>query len=151
IILGISTFASKARHGIALTRKAVQDVRVVAVYTLAILGTTWLAIALLSQSGRATLHAQSSVLTTLLIITNLFSFGFFGALAFHALHRVPHRHPSADIPISLIDEASPLPLGKKWRVAIRPIMEVVLALGGVIVMVQTGEAFAMDVAILGLV
>src|SRR5436305_1350612 len=97
IILGISTFASKARHGIALTRKAVQDVRVVAVYTLAILGTTWLAIALLSQSGRATLHAQSSVLTTLLIITNLFSFGFFGALAFHALHRVPHRHPSADI------------------------------------------------------
>lgn len=159
IILGISTFASKAGHGITLTRKAAQDVRVVAIYTLMIVGTTWLAVALLSQSARATSHAPLSVLTILLIITNLLSLGFFCALAFHALRRVPHESPSIDTLTSLIDEVKPLPLGKRWRVAVRPMGEVVLALalalGGVIGMLQTGQAFALDVhlppAILGLV
>src|SRR5207302_10697870 len=33
IILGISTFASRTSHGIVLTRKAAQDVRIVAIYT----------------------------------------------------------------------------------------------------------------------
>src|SRR6266581_7507019 len=40
IILGISTFASRASHGIVLTRKAAQDGRMVALYTLVIVGTT---------------------------------------------------------------------------------------------------------------
>ncbi len=159
IILGISTFATRGRRGITLTRKAAQDVRVVAMYTLVIVGTTWLAVVLLSQGGGATPHASSNVLTILLIITNLLSLAFFCALAFHALHRVPHESPSTDTPTSLIDEEDTLPLGKRRRAVIRVIGEVILALalalGGVIVMVQTGEAFALDEhlppAILGLV
>lgn len=159
IILGISTFASKARRGITLTRKAAEDVRVVGIYTLVIVGTTWLAVAFLSQSGGVASHGPSSVLTPFLVITNLLSLGFFCALAFHALHRVPHEPLSADTPISLIDEADPLSLEKRRQTVIRSIGEVVLALvialSGVIVMVQTGEAFAKGIhlpqAILGLV
>ena len=56
IILGISTFASQAQHGLALTRTAAQDVRVVATSTLAIMLTTLLAVGLLAwRAGGATL------------------------------------------------------------------------------------------------
>ncbi len=158
IILGISTFAAKTGPGIVLTRKEARDVRVVAVYTLAIMLTSWLAVGLLSQSGGATAPAPSRMLTVLSILTNLLSLGLFGALAAHALHRVPHGHPATEISTALIDEADPLPAGKRRMAAIRSIGEAVLALllalGGVIVMVQTGQTFAVDVhlppAILGL-
>lgn len=50
IILGISTFATKALRGITLTRNAAQDVRLVAMYTLAIMLTPGL---LLRSSHRA--------------------------------------------------------------------------------------------------
>ena len=158
IILGISTFAAKAPQGIVLTRRAAQDVRVVATYTLAIMLTSWLAVWFLSQNSGATAPVPSSVLTALLIITNLFSLGLFGALSAHALHRVPHEYPATQTHTALLDEADPLPTGRRRRAAVRSMGEAVLALllalGGVIVMVQTGRAFAVDVqlppAILGL-
>jgi cation:H+ antiporter len=72
---------------------------------------------------------------------------------------VPHGHPARETPTVLIDEADPLPSGRRRMAATRSLGEVVLALvlalGGVIVMVQTGQAFAVDIhlsqAILGLV
>lgn len=149
IILGISTFATKAPRGITLTRNAAQDVRVVAMYTLALMLTSWLAVALLSQSSGATSPAPSRVLTTLLILTNLLSLGLFCMLAFHALKGLPHRHPATETPTALLDEADPLPPGKRRMAAIRSVGEAVLALmlalGGVIVMVQAGQTFAADV------
>ena len=159
IILGISTFASKARQGIVLTRTAAQDVRVVAAYTLAIMLTTLLAVGLLSwRAGGATLPLSIPV-TVVLLATNLLSLGLFCMLAFHSLQRVPHRHPVTETPTALIDEADYLPPGKRRMAATRSLGEavlaLVLALGGVIVMVQTGQAFAVDIhlsqAILGLV
>ncbi len=159
IILGISTFASKARQGIALTRTAARDVRVVAAYTLAIMLTTLLAVGLLSwRAGGATLPLSIPV-TVVLLATNLLSLGLFCMLAFHSLQRVPHRHPVTETPTALIDEADYLPPGKRRMAATRSLGEavlaLVLALGGVIVMVQTGQAFAVDIhlsqAILSLV
>jgi len=159
IILGISTFASKARQGLALTRTAAQDVRVVAAYTLAIMLTTLLAVGLLSwRAGGATLPLSIPV-TVVLLATNLLSLGLFCMLAFHSLQRVPHTHPVTETPTALIDEADYLPPGKRRMAATRSLGEavlaLVLALGGVIVMVQTGQAFAVDIhlsqAILGLV
>lgn len=159
IILGISTFASKAQQGIALTRTAAQDVRVVAAYTLAIMLTTLFAVGLLSwRTGGATLPLSIPV-TVVLLATNLLSLGLFCMLAFHSLQRVPHGHPVTETPTAFIDEADPLPSGKRRMAATRSLGEaalaLVLALGGVIVMVQTGQAFAVDIhlsqAILGLV
>jgi Ca2+/Na+ antiporter len=62
IILGISTFVSRARHGITLTGKAAQEVHVVAIYTLMIVGMTWLAVALLSQRAGETSLVPSYLL-----------------------------------------------------------------------------------------
>lgn len=159
IILGISTFASKAQHGIALTGTAAKEVRVVATSTLAIMLTTLLAVGLLSWSdGDATLPLSLPV-SVALLATNLLSLGLFCVLAFHALQRVPHEHRAREAPTALITEADPLPSGKRRMAATRALGEAVLALalalGSVIVMVQTGQAFAADIhlsqAILGLV
>ena len=159
IILGISTFASKARQGIALTRKAALDVRVVAALTLAIMLTTLLAVGLLSRRAiGAELHL-SILVTVVLLVTNLLSLGLFGALAFHALQRVHDVRPLTQSTLAAPRETGSPPSGQRRRTAIRSIGEVVfalvLALGGVIVMVQTGQALAVDVhlppTILGLV
>jgi cation:H+ antiporter len=159
IILGISTFASKTRQGIAFTRKAAQDVRVVAASTLSIMLTTLLAVGLLSwRAGGATLPLSIPV-TVVLLTTNLLSLGLFCMLAFHSLRRVPHEHAVTAGATALIDAGDPLPAGNRRMAVTRPLVEavlaLVLALGGVIVMVQTGQAFAVDVhlsqAILGLV
>ena len=159
IILGISTFASKARQGIALTRKAALDVRVVAALTLAIMLTTLLAVGLLSwRAIGAELHL-SILVTVVLLVTNLLSLGLFGALAFHALQRVHDVRPLTQSTLAALRETGSPPSGQQRITAIRSIGEVVvalvLALGGVIVMVQTGQALAVDIrlppTILGLV
>lgn len=80
-------------------------------------------------------------------------------LASHSLRRVPHEHAVTEGATALIDTGDPLPAGNRRMAATRPLVEavlaLVLALGGVIVMVQSGQAFAVDVhlsqAILGLV
>lgn len=159
IILGISTFAAKARYGIALTRTAAKDVRVVAVSTLAIMLTTLLAVGLLAWRAGSATYPLSIAVSVGLLATNLLSLGLFCVLAFHALQRVPHGHPARGTLTALIDEADPLPSGKRRMAATRSVGEavlaLVLALGGVIVMVQTGQAFAAEVhlspTILGLV
>jgi cation:H+ antiporter len=159
IILGLSTFASKARHGIALTGTAAREVRVVATATLAIMLTTLLAVGLLAWSaGGATLPFSLPV-GVVLLATNLLSLGLFCVLAFHALQRVPREHPVREAPTVLIAETDPLPSGKRRVAATRALGEatlaLALALGSVIVMVQTGQAVAADIhlspAILGLV
>ncbi len=159
IILGISTFAAKARYGIALTRTAAQDVRVVAASTLAIMLTTLLAVGLLAWRAGGATYPLSIAVSVGLLATNLLSLGLFCVLAFHALQRVPHGHPARETLTALIDEADPLPSGKRRMATTRSLGEavlaLVLALGGVIVMVQTGQAFAAEVhlspTILGLV
>ncbi len=119
IILGISTFASKAQHGIALTGTAAKEVRVVATSTLAIMLTTLLAVGLLSWSdGDATLPLSLPV-SVALLATNLLSLGLFCVLAFHALQRVPHEHHAREAPTGLITEADPLPSGKRRMAATR--------------------------------
>ena len=159
IILGISTFASKARHGIALTDTAAKDVRGVATATLAIMLTTLLAVGLLAWSAGDATHPHSLPVNVALLATNLLSLGLFCVLAFHALQRVPHGHPAQEASTALIAEADALPSGKRQMAATRTFGEAVLALalalGSVIVMVQTGQAVAADIhlspAILGLV
>ncbi len=119
IILGISTFASKAQHGIALTGTAAKEVRVVATSTLAIMLTTLLAVGLLAwRDGDATLPLSLPV-SVALLATNLLSLGLFCVLAFHALQRVPHEHRAREAPTGLITEADPLPSGKRRMAATR--------------------------------
>ena len=178
IILGISTFASSTRRGIVLTRKEAQDVRIVAGYTLTMMVLTGLAVGLFSQRNISATSLQAPFLVNMLLaLLNILTLGLFGVLSFHALRRVPDAHPSEKRPAVLSDQApTPLALSALLRSATtyapsptdaqpnrrsatlravgKTVVALIMALGGVIVMVQSAEAFAGEVhlssAILGL-
>src|SRR5690242_17640780 len=89
IILGISTFAPPTGHGLPL-RKEGRDIRLVALYTLAIALLTLLALSLF-EAGPPGVGSQLTFAETLAItITNLLTLGLFGVLVSHALRRFPH-------------------------------------------------------------
>ena len=90
IILSIATFATPKHHGILLTFKEEQDVRVVAGFSLAVMVSTLVAIWLLPGSPLVSGQHMPLLVKGLVFIAILITLGFFGALAFHALHR---EHP----------------------------------------------------------
>jgi len=147
IILGISTFASPSRSGIPLAPKEAQDVRSVAGYTLAMMATAGLAVELLSQKALPTSHLPGFVASLGLAALNLLTLGFFGALASHMLRRLLDAHRIEEAPAAHPDHSVSAPSNR--RAAIRLIAEIIIALlvalGGVIVMVQAGQAFAIDI------
>lgn len=162
IILGLSTFAPPTGHGLPL-RKAGRDVRLVTLYTLAIALLTLLVLALLEDAppdgGSHLTVAVASTLT----LTNLLTLGVFGALVSHALRRVPHASEElsgeADPPASVETAEDIAPnttvLGDTPRSIVTALFALLIALGGVIIMVQAGQAIALDVhfspVLLGLV
>lgn len=152
IILAISTFATRARQGIMLTHKEASDARLVAVYTLAIMLTTLAGVYLLSLLPSHLAGSTALFITIVLIITNILTLGFFAALSYHALHRVPHTE---DV-VTTTEETSQRksPSSASVRTIATALLALGIALSGVVVMVQSGQAAAaivhMPPAILGL-
>jgi cation:H+ antiporter len=141
IVLGISTFAVPARHGIALTRREARDASLVGMLALAMMLTTALAAGTLAWQD--TLPA-SVLARPALLVCNLLTLGLFGVLAFHALR----REPEPSVPVER-EAASP---GTGKRTATRhmyalgeAIVALGLALGAVVVMVQTAQTIALDI------
>lgn len=141
IILSIATFATPKHHGILLTFKEGQDVRVVAGFSLAVMVSTLVAIWLLPGSPLVSGQHMPLLVKGLVFIAILITLGFFGALAFHALHR---EHPQKiEQNTAGNDKANGATLE-----ATRPVgrwigegvLALVIALGGVVVMVQSGQA-----------
>jgi len=142
IVLGISTFAVPARHGIALARREAQDASLVGAVALAMMLTTALAAGTLVWQDTL----PSSVPARLaLLVCNLLTLGLFGLLSFHALHR---EHVPA-LPGVRKTGAEPSVAAGSGRNTVRALAEVVVslgvALGAVVVMVQTGQAVALQV------
>jgi cation:H+ antiporter len=138
IILGISTFAVPARHGIALARREAQDASLVGMVAVAMMLTTALAVGALAWQNTLPTPALARLA---LLLCNLLTLGLFGALSLHALRR-EHGPP-------LPEEREAAPAGKHLGSTVRALAEVIvalsLALGAVVVMVQTGQAVALDV------
>jgi cation:H+ antiporter len=169
IILGISTFAPSTGHGLPL-RKEGRDIRLVALYTIGIALLTLLVLTLF-EAGPPGGDGHLTFAETLAIaITNLLIIGLFGVLVSHALRRFPHASEEisdeeaandAEKALALSEApAAPVPsntiaLGETPRSVVTAIFALLIALGGVIVMVQAGQAFALDVhlspVLLGLV
>lgn len=147
IILGIAPFASPVSSGITLARKEAKDVRVVAGYTLAMMATSGLAVGLLSQKASLTSPLPIFLVSLALIALSLLTLGLFGLLSSHVLRRLPDAHRLAEMP----GETPPHPTNTALnrRAATHSIVEAIIALlvalGGVIVMVQAGQTFARDV------
>jgi cation:H+ antiporter len=155
IILAISTFATPSRQGIALTLKEARDARLVGVYTLAIMLTVLLGVWLLSLLPPGTEGHTALLLPPVLLVTNILTLSIFAALSHHALHRVTHIDETATHTAIV---GNPSQGNSSLLAGIRTIAGTILALGialgGVIVMVQSGQEIAVAVhmppAILGL-
>lgn len=152
IILSLATLISKG-HKIVLSKQETQDVIHVGRYTLYIMLATLVGAALLAIP--AIFHSTtspSSVSLLLLLATNIVTLMLFALLARHALYREPRSSIE-------IKQEETLQASVPYRLRIRVIGEVLLALlvalGGVVVMVQTGQDVATDIhmspVILGLV
>lgn len=153
MILGISTFAPSTGHGLPL-RKEGRDIRLVALYTIGIALLTLLALTLFDPGplGRG---SHLSVAGTLAItFTNLLTLVLFGILVSHALHRFPHASEEVSTEgVSNIDEQAlatkeavlvtpkPSVSGETPRYVVAAVFALLIALGGVIIMVQYRRRF----------
>jgi len=148
IILSIADFATPRKHGIAFTFKEAQDVRTVGGFTLSILLAILLGIWLLPGTPLTnTLHTPL-LSTVLLLMIMLLILGLFGALAVHALRRV--HHTSGDlstVPIIEQKQASKTSLLLLMRWIGEALLALTIALGGVVVMVQSGQNLTMELGI----
>jgi len=142
IILSIATFATSKNGGIVLTAREAQDARTIARYTLAIMFTTLLAVWMLPGTPFvAGLHVLFMT-KLLLIAASLLTLAIFSALAFHAIHHVHPTHNSVITPSpGIISSVSII----RWIV--EALLALGIALGGVIVMVQSGQAFTIELHI----
>jgi cation:H+ antiporter len=142
IILGISSLAAPGSHGIHLRLKERYDVLVITYYAFAITVTTLLSIWLLSHTSLATLHTQvvTPVALLLALVLTGFIFGFF------VYHIVQRPHPPHTRSLTQQEEPEPASTGVSLiRLIAEVLVALVIALGGVIVMVQSGEQLTADV------
>ncbi|SRR6266487_2951090 len=162
VILGMTALASPARQGMRLSLEGARDARLVGGFTLAIMVATGAAAGFFSwkespQISHQAMFQASFVLTA----CNLVTLGLFCALAIHALRRTPESPlPAKRVARQMEsgdERASALPKhgGLKLRVLGEMLLALGIALGAVLVMVQTGQAAALAVhlppAILSLV
>jgi len=156
IILSISTFALPSLHGIVFKKKEAEDTRTVALYTLAVLLTIFIALWISTFSSGIKTQAQVPLLAVVfLVIINLITLGIFSMLALHALHRIPHAEytpPEDPVPSTTKKDGR---IQRNILVIGKLLLSLLIAMGSVIIMVNSGEAFAakvhMSQVILGLV
>ena len=136
IILGISTLAAPGSHGIQLQQRQKLDVRTIAGYALAIMLATLLVVWLLP--GTPLLNGLHASLLTLLplFIAVLLTLGIFSSLALHIVKR-PHP-PRAEAMVEQETTLKAMPVSLV-RLLGEVLLALAVALGGVVVMVQSGQ------------
>ncbi len=141
IILSISTFATAERQGLLLASKQVHDVRTVAGYTLAIMLTTLLLVWLLPGTPLIIAGQSSFLMLFLMIVVATLILAIFCFLVIHALRRVHHTHDFEN------GASTPGNIPSLPRSIVEALLALAIALGGVIVMVQSGQTFTSELHI----
>jgi cation:H+ antiporter len=142
IILGISALAAPGSHGIHLRLKEKHDVLIIAYYAFAITLTTLIAIWLLPRSSIGVpLSAQLLILVPLILVL-IVIVAIFGSLVFHIVQR-PHPPHVESIPNQEKSKPGTSSISLQRLIA-EVLFALVIALGGVIVMVQSGEQLTAD-------
>jgi cation:H+ antiporter len=141
IILGISTMAAPGSHGISLQRKEKRDVVIIAYYALAITLATLVAILLLP--GTQFVHGIHVSLLMLLplIIEVILTLAIFSSLVLHIVRRPHPSHAGAKVEQEVTLKTTRTSLR---RLIAEILLALVIALGGVIVMVQSGQQLTAD-------
>jgi cation:H+ antiporter len=141
IILGISTMAAPGLHGIQLQQRQKLDVRTIARYALVIMLATLLVVWLLP--GSPLLNGLHLSLLTLfpLFIAVILTLGIFSAFALHIVRRPHSSHTEAMLEQETTLKAMPVSL---IRLLGEVLLTLAVALGGVVVMVQSGQLLTGD-------
>ncbi|GHO51945.1 cation transporter [Ktedonobacter sp. SOSP1-85] len=139
IILGLCTFFTPERAGMTLNTQEKRDIRTIVRYTFVITLLSFVVIAWLpDEPSLSTIHTTHIVL----LLAALGTLGIFGAFLLHLIRRPrggkgislhPHDHPKREASWSIL------------RLGSEIIFTLVVALGGVLVMVQSGQTMTADV------
>ena len=141
IILGISTLAAPGSHGIRLQYKEKRDVVIIAYYALAITLATLVTILLLPGTQFVNgLHVSLLMLLPLIIVVIL-TLAIFSSLVLHIVRRPHPSHAGAKVEEEVMLKTTPTSLR---RLIAEILLALVIALGGVIVMVQSGQQLTAD-------
>jgi cation:H+ antiporter len=142
IILGISTLAAPGSHGIHLRLKEKHDVLIITYYAFAITLTTLVAVWLLPRTSFAVpLYGQPLTLVPV-ILALILTIAIFGSLVLHIVRR-PHP-PHMESTVQQGESTSRTLSVSLKRLIAEVLFALVIALGGVIVMVQSGEQLTAD-------
>ena len=141
IILGLCTWLTPERAGMTLDIREKRDIRVIAWYAFVITLLSFVLIFWLPDNPLVTTLHASRFPVVLLPLTSLLVLGIFGALLVHILRRSHgsagttlhhHEHPGRKASLSLV------------RLGSEIIFTLAIALGGVLVMVQSGQTLTAD-------
>jgi cation:H+ antiporter len=142
IILGISALAAPGSHGIHLRLKEKHDVLIITYYAFAITLTTLVAVWLLPRTSFAVpLYGQPLTLVPV-ILALILTIAIFGSLVLHIVRR-PHP-PHMGSTVQQGESTSRTLSVSLKRLIAEVLFALVIALGGVIVMVQSGEQLTAD-------
>lgn len=154
IILGLCTLASREAPGITLSAQEARDARSIAWYTLAIMLSILVVIALLSATKMGAENRLAPPMHLLLLLANMIVLGILSALIVHILRR-SHPAPSSPLAMHSHGHLDSSPFVRVFRLSGEVILALTLALMGVVVMVQSGQTVSLDIhlpqAFIGLV
>ena len=139
ITLGLCTLALRDSSGIALNAQESQDARGIAWYALAIMLSILLVIALLPATAVTVKNRQHYLLLAAPVVV----LGIFSALIVHILRR-SHPAPASSLATHSQTHLSASPPVRVFRVSGEVALSLVVALMGVVVMVQSGQTVATD-------
>ena len=143
IILGLSALVAPGSHGIRLRLKEKHDVLIIAYYAFAITLTTLLAIWLLLRTP-IVVPASAQLLTLVpLILALILTCAIFSSFVYHIVKR-PHPSYTRSLDKQEVSRSRTYP-GSLMRLIAEVLFALVIALAGVIVMVQSGEQLTADV------
>ncbi len=143
IILGLSSLAAPGAHGIHLRLKEKHDVLIIANYAIAITLTTLAAIWLLPRTPFVIPLSVRVVTLVALIFALILTGVIFGSFVYHIVKRPHPSHTRSLVKQEEIRTAI-FPVQLKRLIA-EILLALVIALGGVIVMVKSGEQLTADV------
>ena len=139
VILGLCTLASREAAGITLNTQEAGDARGIAWFALAIALGTLVTVALLPAGLATAQPAWASPAHIVLLLADLAVLIVFGALIVHILRR-SHPEPASPLVTHSPDHLSRSPSVRVYRLGGEVVLALALALLGVIVMVQSGQA-----------
>ncbi len=142
IILGISALAAPGSHGIHLRLKEKHDVLIITYYAFAITLTTLVAIWLLPRTSIVGPSYAQLLTLVPVILALIMTIAIFGSLVFHIVRR-PHP-PHIGSAVKQEESKPGTSSVSLQRLIAEVLFALVIALGGVIVMVQSGEQLTAD-------